>query len=155
MAISDSLVASMYNKYQYNFWRPEAAIRAAETDGNPRTEQDLTYLPFITTPCFPSYPSNHASGTSGGAEVLRRLYGPDGHSITLSNPAVPGITLQYTQFSEIAADVDDARVYGGIHYRFDQVTGGKLGRAVANAVYKNNLRQAQNAAAAETRLSQP
>ena len=141
MAINDSLVASMYNKYHYNFWRPETAIRAGDTDGNSKTDPDLAFLPFIATPCFPSYPSNHASGTSGGAEVLRRLYGSSGHSITLSNPAVPGITLQYTSFTEITVDVDDARVYGGIHYRFDQVAGGRLGRAVANAVYRNNLRR--------------
>ena len=144
MAINDSLVASMYNKYHYNFWRPETAIRAGDTDGNDKTEADPTFLPFITTPCFPSYPSNHASGTSGGAEVLRRLYGSSGHSIALSNPAVPGITLHYTAFKEITADVDDARVYGGIHYRFDQVAGGKLGRAVASAVYRNNLRRTQD-----------
>ena len=145
MADSDSLVASMYNKYHYNLWRPETAIRAGDTDGNPKTDQDLTYLPFITTPCFPSYPSNHASATSGGAEVLRRLYGADGHSITLSNPAVPGITLHYCSFAEITADVDDARVYGGIHFRFDQVAGRKLGRAVAKDVYKNNLRHTHHA----------
>jgi len=140
MAISDSLVASMHNKYHYNLWRPETAIRAGDTDGNRNTEADPAFLPFIATPCFPSYPSNHASGTSGGAEVLRRLYGASGHSITLSNPAVPNLTLHYSAFQEITSDLDDARVYGGIHYRFDQVAGGKLGRAVASVVYRNNLR---------------
>src|SRR5262249_21148091 len=141
MAINDSLVASMYNKYQHNFWRPETAIRAGDTDGNVKTDGDLAFLPFIAAPCFPSYPSNHASGTSGGAEVLRRLYGSGGHSITLSNPAVPTIILQYTSFNQITGDVDDARVYGGIHFRFDQMAGGRLGRGVAAAVYKNNLRR--------------
>lgn len=140
MAINDSLVASFLNKYHYDFWRPETAIRAGDTDGNSKTNSDLTFLPFIATPCFPSYPSNHASGSYGGAEVLRRLYGAGGHSITLSNPAVPDITLQYTTFKQIIDDVDDARVYGGIHFRFDQVAGGRLGRAVATSVYKNNLR---------------
>ncbi len=75
MAISDSLVASFYNKYHYNLWRPETAIRAGDTDGNPKTEADPTFLPFIVTPCFPSYPSNHGSASNGGAEVMRRLYG--------------------------------------------------------------------------------
>src|SRR5499427_1850950 len=98
MAISDSLVASFLNKYHYNFWRPETAIRAGDTDGNPKTDPDPNFLPFILTPCFPSYPSNHGSGSNGGAEVMRRLYGAGGHSITLSNPAVPNIVLQYTTF---------------------------------------------------------
>ena len=140
MAASDSLVASFFNKYYYNFWRPETAIRAGDTDGNPKTEADPSFLPFIPTPCFPSYPSNHASASYAGAEVLRRLYGEGGHMITLSNPAVPTIVLQYTRFKQITDDVDDARVYGGIHFRTDQAAGGRLGRAVATSIYKNNLR---------------
>jgi hypothetical protein len=140
MAINDSLVASFFNKYHYNFWRPETAIRAGDTDGNRKTEADPNFLPFILTPCFPSYPSNHGSGTNAAAEVMRRLYGEAGHSITVSNPAVPTIVLQYTSFRQIADDVSDARVYGGIHFRTDQVAGAQLGRAVGTAVYKNNLR---------------
>jgi hypothetical protein len=36
--------------------------------------------------------------------------------------------------------VDDARVYGGIHWRFDQVAGNDLGRAIGTEVVKNHLR---------------
>jgi hypothetical protein len=140
MAINDSLVASFFNKYYYNFWRPETAIRAGDTDGNPKTEPDPDFKPFIVTPCFPSYPSNHGAGSNGAAEVLRRLYGEAGHSITVSNPAVPNIVLDYTSFSQITDDISDARVYGGIHFRTDQDAGARLGRAVGKAVYKNNLR---------------
>ena len=144
MAISDSLVASFYNKYHYVFWRPETAIRAGDTDGNPKTEADPSFLPFIVTPCFPSYPSNHGSGSNSAAEVLRRLYGESGHLITMSNPAVPSIVLQYTSFKQITDDISDARVYGGIHFRFDQDAGATLGRAVGTAVYKGNLRPAHH-----------
>jgi hypothetical protein len=140
MAISDSLVASFLNKYHYNFWRPETAIHGGDTDGNPKTEADSNYVPFITTPCFPSYPSNHGSAGNAAAEVLRRIYGEAGHSITLTNPTVPGIILQYTSFRQITDDISDARVYGGIHFRTDQEAGADLGRAVGTAVYKNNLR---------------
>ena len=140
MAISDSLVASFLNKYHYNFWRPETAIHAGGTDSNPKTDPDPNYAPFIVTPCFPSYPSNHGSAGNAGSEVMRRLYGEAGHSITLSNPAVPGVTLQYSAFKQITDDIDDARVYGGIHFRTDQEAGRDLGRAVGTAVYMNNLR---------------
>ena len=132
MATSDSLVSSFFTKYHYNYWRPETAIRLGDTDGNPRTDPDPTFAPFIVTPCFPSYPSNHASGTTGGAAMLSRLYGPGGHDITLANAAVPGVILHYTRFKQITDDVDDARVYGGIHFRFDQEAGGRLGRQVAS-----------------------
>ncbi|HYU57108.1 MAG TPA: vanadium-dependent haloperoxidase [Actinomycetota bacterium] len=140
MAISDSLVASFFTKYHYNLWRPETAIRLGDTDGNPKTDPDPAFAPFILTPCFPSYPSNHASGSSGGAEMLRRLYGAGGHDITLANPAVPGMTLHYSAFKQITDDVDDARVYSGIHFRFDQEAGGRLGRGVATYIYKHGLR---------------
>ena len=139
IAISDSLVASFLNKYHYNFWRPETAIHAGEVDGNRKTQPDPSYVPFIVTPCFPSYPSNHGSAANAAAEVLRRLYGEAGHSILLSNPAVPTIVLQYTSFKQITDDISDARVYGGIHFRTDQEAGADLGRAVGKAVYKNNL----------------
>jgi hypothetical protein len=139
MAISDSLVASFFNKYHYNFWRPETAIHGGDTDDNPKTDADPDFVPFVVTPCFPSYPSNHGSAANAAAEVLRRLYGEAGHSITVSNPAVPSIVLQYSSFRQITDDISDARVYGGIHFRTDQVAGEALGRAVGTAVYKNNL----------------
>ena len=141
MAINDSLVASFLNKYHYNFWRPETAIHSADTGGNPRTQADPDWAPFITTPCFPSYPSNHGSAVNAAAEVLRRLYGEEGHAITLTNPAVPTIVLEYDTFREICHDVSDARVYGGIHFRTDQEAGAHLGRAVGRAMFRNNLRR--------------
>jgi hypothetical protein len=140
MAMTDALVASFMNKYYYDFWRPETAIRAGDTDGNDKTEPDATYEPFIVTPCFPSYPSNHASGSGAGAEILRRIYGAGGHALTIENPAVPGIVFHYSELKQITDNIDDARVYGGIHFRFDQEAGGRLARKVANYVYKYNLR---------------
>jgi hypothetical protein len=144
MASNDSLVASFGTKYFYVLWRPETAIHAGDLDGNAKTDPDTTFEPFIVTPCFPSYPSNHASGSNSAAEILRRLYGAGGHVMTIANPAVPGVTLHYTTFKQITDDVDDARVYGGIHFRFDQDAGGRLGRDIATFIYKNNLRRAND-----------
>ncbi len=140
MASNDAFIVSFATKYYYQLWRPETAIHRADEDNNRKTDRDTTYLPFITTPCFPSYPSNHASGSTASGEMMRRIYGAGGHDITLSNPAVPSVVLHYTSFQKILDDVDDARVYGGIHFRFDQDAGGKMGREIATYVYKNNLR---------------
>ncbi|MEO8075911.1 MAG: vanadium-dependent haloperoxidase [Acidobacteriota bacterium] len=142
MASSDAMVATVAAKYHYNLWRPITAIAAADTDGNPRTEPDVTFRPFIGTPCFPSYPSNHASASGAAAELLERIYGASGHRVGLENPAVPGIVLQYRSFRKIIADVDDARVYGGIHFRFDQEAGGRLAQQIASYIYRHNLRRA-------------
>ena len=40
-----------------------------------------------------------------------------------------GITLN-SNFHDITDDIDDARVYGGIHFRFDQQAGARQGRRV-------------------------
>jgi PAP2 superfamily len=141
MAVNDSLVAAFLNKYLYNFWRPETAIHEGDKDGNPKTDADPGFVPFVTTPCFPSYPSNHGSAANSAAVILRRIYGEGGHFITLSNPTVPDIVLHYTTFEQITDDISDARVYGGIHFRTDQVAGQRLGDAIGKAVYKNNLRR--------------
>jgi hypothetical protein len=66
-------------------------------------------------------------------------------SITNNVPALGSlpatvITESYTQLKEISNDVDDARVYGGIHFRYDQDAGDVLGRVIATEVVKNNLR---------------
>ena len=144
MASNDSLVASFWTKYHYKLWRPETAIREGSSDGNPDTDADVTFAPYILTPCFPSYPSNHGSGSNSAAEILRRVYGAGGHAITMANPAVPGLTFHYTAFNQITDDISDARVYGGIHFRFDQDAGADLGREVATYVYKHNLRRAKD-----------
>jgi len=147
MGINDALIASYMNKYHYNRWRPETGIRNGASDGNDKTDGNPGFTTLIPTPCFPSYPSNHASGTNGGLEVMRRLFGAAGFDITISNnvPALGSlpatvITKHYTQLNEIADDVDDARVYGGIHWRYDQDAGNVLGRAVATEIVKTRLR---------------
>jgi hypothetical protein len=141
MSISDALVASQDTKYHYRFWRPITAIHGADTDGNPLTQRDDAWQPLITTPCFPSYQSAHATGSNAARRIAERLFGGEGaRSIFVANPAVPGVSFHYTRFSEITDDIDDARVYGGIHYRFDQKAGGRQGKRVADYIFKTQLR---------------
>jgi hypothetical protein len=141
MAMSDALVAVYHNKYAYTFWRPETAIRNGDSDGNARTQGDPTFEPFITSPCFPSYASAHATGAYAARHVVERIYGPKHHSIKLTSTAVPDVTLHYSAIAQITYDIDDARVYGGIHFRFDQELGARLGERVAQKVYRENLRR--------------
>ncbi len=139
MAISDAAVATFDTKYKYNLWRPETAIHMGDADGNQATEADPSFTPFIATPCFPGYPAGHATLSGAARDVLERLYGARRHSLILSSPSVPGVTLRYNKLKEITEDVDDARVYGGIHFRFEMEAGADLGRRVGEYVYKNNF----------------
>ncbi|MEP6918089.1 MAG: vanadium-dependent haloperoxidase [Acidobacteriota bacterium] len=143
IAVSDAAVAVFDTKYHYNSWRPETAIHFADVDDNPRTEGDLSFVPFIVAPCFPSYPSAHGSLSNAAREVLDRIYGDRHRSITISSPAL-GITLIYGTLREITEDISDARVYGGIHFRFDQDEGADQGRRVGEYIVRHHLTRKRN-----------
>jgi hypothetical protein len=145
MAISDALAACMDTKYYYVFWRPVTAIRAGHLDGNPHTDVDAAWTPLVTTPTFPSYPSAHASASYAARRVAELLFEGRNVCFTLTHAGVPGVTLTYQSFRELTDDIDDARVYGGIHFRFDQTGGGRLGRRVGSYVFKHQLRPAGRA----------
>jgi hypothetical protein len=140
MALSDAAVATFYNKYLYKFWRPETAIHDAGNDGNDKTTPDPSFQPLITAPCFPSYPSAHGTLSNAAREVMEKIYGEGPFSITLSTPALPGVTLHYSRLEEITDDISDARVYGGIHFRTDQDAGALLGTRIGDYIYDHKLR---------------
>ena len=142
MAICDSSISCFETKYYYNLWRPVTAIRAGALDGNPKTDPDANWLSLIAAPAFPSYPSAHGTLSGGARAVLERAFGKDGHAITLTNPALPGIVLNYTAWGQITDDIADARVYGGIHFRYDQEAGAHQGRQVGRYILRNYLRSA-------------
>jgi hypothetical protein len=141
MSLSDAHITVFESKYFYRTWRPETAIRRADEDGNPWTSPDPDYTPFVVTPCFPSYPSAHGAGGGAGRVVLERAYGRRGHDLTITDAGAPGIVLHYTDLRDITDDVSDARVYGGIHYRFDQVAGNRMGEAIGRYNSRSLLRR--------------
>jgi hypothetical protein len=132
MAIFDGAVACFETKYHFNLWRPVTAIRESGTDPN--------WLSLVFTPPFPSYPSGHATIGGAARAVLEQEFGAGGHLITLTHPAVPEIVLHYTTFKQITQDIDDGRVHGGVHYRFDQEWGARQGRRVGKYVLRHALR---------------
>jgi hypothetical protein len=58
----------------------------------------------------------------------------------LSHSDVPDVTLNYERFGQITNDIDDARVFGGIHFRFDQEAGARQGSQVASYILSHHLR---------------
>ena len=142
--MGDGSIAAFDTKYHYNLWRPQTAIRNGDIDGNRDTVGDPEWSPLISTPAFPSYASAHATLSGAARAVLEPTLGKRGHAITLSNPTLPGIVLDYTAWKEITDDIDDARVYGGIHFRFDQEAGARQGRQVGRYILRNHLRSADD-----------
>jgi hypothetical protein len=153
MAIFDGAVACFDTKYSYNLWRPVTAIRAADRDGNRETQPDPEWLSFVETPPFPSYPSGHAAFGAAARRVLEHEYGAAGHSITVTNPLLPDVELHYSSWKQITDDIDDARVFGGVHFRFDQEAAASQGRRVGNYVLKHQLRPRRSPCDCESKHS--
>ncbi len=53
-------------------------------------------------------------------------------------------TRSYPGFTAMANEEDRSRVYGGIHFTFDQVAGQSAGRNVANYVFLNFMKPRGN-----------
>jgi hypothetical protein len=138
LAAADASISCWEAKYTYNFWRPQAAIRGGDSDGNDLTAGDAAWLPLHPTPRHPEYPSGHSSNSAAMAAILGLLFG--------DNPGVPlvvtlsGITRQWDTFGEGIEEVIDARVYSGIHFRTADEVGARMGRQVARFVSTHALR---------------
>jgi hypothetical protein len=131
MAMFDAAIGVFEAKYHYNYWRPVTAIRES---GDPN------WMPLVFTPPFPGYPSGHAGFGAAARVILEHVFGRGGHFIRLTNPRVPDVALRYTRWKDITGDVDDARVFGGVHFRFDQVAAARQGRLVGEYVLQRYLR---------------
>lgn len=139
MGLADATIVSWDNKYVYNHWRPVTAIRAAETDGNPATGPDPTWTPFLTTPHHPSYSSGHSSLSGAAGAILADFFGTDDITFTSSSEGFMVPDRTFTSFSQASAEAADSRLYGGIHWRYDNEDGLMSGRAVGHFVYDTQL----------------
>ena len=111
------MLACWEAKYHYNFWRPNHAIQRADTDGNPATSPDLTWLPLIVGN-HPEYPSGHSCYTAAVTESLRNYFGTKHVRLVITSLAPgAGPPRTYENLDELVADVENARVWGGLHYR--------------------------------------
>jgi hypothetical protein len=121
---------SIYNaKYKYVFWRPVTAIR----DGSPGVSADPTWTPLFTTPSYPEYPSGHGGYAGAAQQVLTAFVGPFAPApISVTSPTDPGSTHVYTNWAQITQEVINARVWEGIHFRFSDDTGARVGAEVAD-----------------------
>jgi membrane-associated phospholipid phosphatase len=139
LSFADSVIAFYDAKYTYQLWRPVTAIRLADTDGNPDTVADPSWLPLAgNTAADPSYPGAHSTISAAGADVLARFYG-DGQLFSVTSPVLPGVTRSFTSFSAAAEEAGVSRIFSGQHTRLDHVAGLGLGHQVAGFVLRNAL----------------
>ena len=138
MALADAVIAVWNAKNTFDTWRPITAIEQAATDGNPDTSADPGWTPLLATPAFQEYPAGHPGVSNAGASVLAHFYGND-TTFTATSFGLPGVEHSFTSFSSAVAEVENARVWGGIHFRFACDTAVGMGAAVADYVTDTQL----------------
>lgn len=153
-ALADAGIAAWEAKYAYDLWRPIDAIRQADADGNASTVADSEWVPLLVTPPFPTYTSGHSTFSGAADAVLTAFFGADVHFTTASDghdgfaqrplDAASVRTRSFTSFREAADEAGRSRVYGGIHFGFDDVAGLAAGRAIGDYVAAQILQSRSN-----------
>jgi VCPO second helical-bundle domain len=140
---ADAVIACFDAKYHYVFWRPITAIHAGDTDGNDATVADPNWLPLLpVTPNHPEYPSAHSCLTPSAGRVIARFLGTN--QIDYTVPSITGLgDRHYDSVQDLAYDVGNARIWGGIHYRTAVEDGIQLGMKVANQVLAHHFHETE------------
>ncbi len=125
-SLADSLIAGFDAKYHYALWRPVTAIRLGDADTNDLTVGDPNWSPVFATPAHPSYLSTHSALSGAGSEVLISLFG-DTQAFTFS---IGPDTRHFSGLAQAAQDGADSRLWGGIHFRFDNEAGLAVGHSI-------------------------
>jgi hypothetical protein len=139
VTMADAAIACWDGKYRYVFWRPITAIRAGLTPA----DADPTWVPWLDffpagTPAHPEYPSGHSTVSGSAAFILSAAFG-ENTAFTVTSDVRPG-TRSFSSFSDTVAEIANARVFGGIHFRTSCVRANTLGRAVADYVSRHAMR---------------
>jgi len=141
---ADAMIAMMDAKYHYLLWRPVTAIDPTSVtndgfgpvpgfdDGNPATVEQPGWRPLLATPNHPEYPSAHVNISSAIVEVLTRFLGTDAIDIDVQGGPTFNVTRHFATADDLRTEVANARVWGGLHYRFSTVAGSILGREIAD-----------------------
>jgi membrane-associated phospholipid phosphatase len=124
LSLADTAIAMYDAKYNYDFWRPVTAIRAADT-GNADVVSDPTWTPLLTG-SDPSYPGAHSAMSGAAATVLTHVFGAH-DALKVTSNVVPGIVRIFDNFDAAATEAGISRIYGGVHTRLDHVAGLTIG----------------------------
>ena len=141
-ASADAIIVGFSAKYFYRAWRPRKAIPLADLDGNPATIGDPSWKPFLSVN-HPEYPSAHAFWSTALTQAVAAFFGTKRVRWTIDSKA-SGIIQQERTYDDVKAltrEVDDARVWSGLHWRHSMRDGDEVGRRVATYVLRHYFRE--------------
>jgi hypothetical protein len=131
MSTADAIISVWHAKYVHGYWRPITAINLADTDGNPATDPDTSWVPMIATPPYPEYPSGYNAFAAAESRSLANVFRTRHLRLTLISTAVGG-TRHYDSGRALRQDVVDARMWLGIHFRFGDTAARDMGVRLAD-----------------------
>jgi hypothetical protein len=135
--MADAMITCWNTKYHYLAWRPATAIPLADTDGNPATTADPSWVPFSTTAQHPEYVSGHACLTGAITRGLEEFLGTKAIDFSITSTAVGASNPHdFETVTELRSEVEDARVYGGDHWTTGGADGTSLGDELADWALK-------------------
>jgi len=139
LAQADAATVCWEAKFRYNFWRPITAIQRADEDNNPATEPDAKWDHLLAAPPFPSYVSGHSIFSKASAEILTRFFGSDNIAFSAKSDTLPDVVRNFTSFAACADEIGMSRIYGGIHFSFDNLQGKASGQRIGEFVFAHCL----------------
>ena len=140
MAGADATIAAFKIKYASNDWRPITAIRNAASTNNGKLIADSNWEPLLVTPPHPEFPSGHCIVTGASMQVLRDFFGSDEVKFSYVAPHGLGTMRSYASFTQIEKEMEDARVWAGIHFRSTDVESSELGRRIGSHAVASHMR---------------
>ena len=128
IAVHDAFITCWNAKYLYNLQRPVTYINDTI---------DVGWSPYLVTPGFPSYTSGHSTQSGAAARVLTAMFGrtrftdtthTDHGLLPMQEPRT------FDSFDAAAAEAAVSRLYGGIHFAFDNDDGLAAGQCIGQAI---------------------
>jgi hypothetical protein len=131
VAMADAAIVCWECKFKFDLWRPVTAILPA----------DPGWEPLLPTPPFPAYTSGHSSFSGAAAAALAAAFGTDEVAFDTTSDGLPGVTRSFGSFSAAAREAGMSRIYGGIHWQFDNQAGLACGNKIAEHAARHHFRR--------------
>jgi hypothetical protein len=140
-ALSDHTLVRRVGTGRYGeVWLARYGLGEARTVKVIYRHADPAWMPLLTTPAHPVYPSGHSTTSSTAPTVLAVFLG-ENSSFTVDSDVMLGVTRAFTSLSAAQDEIRDVRIFGAIHFRTTCEEGRVLRGNVGSYVLSNaNLR---------------
>lgn len=132
MSLSDAFVVCWKTKYKHHLLRPITYIQRYIS---------ASFKPIILTPPFPSFVSGHATQSAAACVIFSKMFGEKISLVDHTNDKLEMEPRKFYSVKSIAEEAANSRLFGGIHYKFDNEIGLQVGEQVGNEILKLNYKK--------------